>query len=537
MNVAFKADTSLGIHPASVPETIYRRFFTAAIVVILTAGAVWGAVLLWQVARANSFTGVSIHAVNAHGHAQIFGWVGLFIMGFAYQAFPRMWGVRLFAPHMAVATFILMIFSLVLGTVGTVQGETWSLATPSVVIGGVMQSVASAIFAGQMWITFRRSAEPLSPAVGFMFAALVSFMAMSVMSAWHAVALIEAPSREALLLQISTYQAALRDVQIHGVALFMILGVSMRFFPGMFGIPHTPVRRGWTAFVLLVFALCSEVTLGITSRLYDSTVLAGLLLVSWIALAVGVALIVVPWKLWKPLRIASRSNKFVRTAYLWLAISLVMLLLLPVYMMMREMAFSHAYYGALRHAITVGFVSMMIMGVAAKVVPTLNGIDTCRLGALWGPFILVNTGCALRVVLQVLTDWHVIGFTFIGVSGTLEVIGLAWWGVGLIAIMLGWKPSASGSESTEAQPVPLGLNARLNVTMTVGEVARSYPQSLPTLSQLGLDTCCSAARTIEMIASERHIDPSRLLRAIVEGRPALANTETAQTACGCNCMH
>ena len=56
---------------------------------VLSAGASWGAWLLWTIGLNGSFRAVSVHAINAHGEAQIFGWVGLFIMGFAYQAFPR----------------------------------------------------------------------------------------------------------------------------------------------------------------------------------------------------------------------------------------------------------------------------------------------------------------------------------------------------------------------------------------------------------------------------------------------------------------
>ena len=71
-----------------VADTIYRRYFLAGIAVVLSAGASWGAWLLWTIGLSGSFRAVSVHAVNAHGEAQIFGWVGLFIMGFAYQAFP-----------------------------------------------------------------------------------------------------------------------------------------------------------------------------------------------------------------------------------------------------------------------------------------------------------------------------------------------------------------------------------------------------------------------------------------------------------------
>jgi uncharacterized protein involved in response to NO len=100
--------------------------------------------------------------------------------------------------------------------------------------------------------------------------------------------------------------------------------------------------------------------------------------------------------------------------------------------------FSHAYYGAIRHAITVGFVSLMIVGVASKVVPTLNGVDIRKLSSLWVPFALINAGCLLRVSSQILTDFTASSFPFAGASGVLEVTGLAIWGVHLSSIMLGW---------------------------------------------------------------------------------------------------
>jgi hypothetical protein len=110
--------------------------------------------------------------------------------------------------------------------------------------------------------------------------------------------------------------------------------------------------------------------------------------------------------------------------------------------------FSHAYHGAIRHAITVGFVSLMIMGFAAKVVPTLNGLDPRALSALRGPFLLVNVGCLLRVLLQTLTDWFSGIYPLLGLSGTLEVIGLAWWGLGSVQIMRRGKCEANALEPT-----------------------------------------------------------------------------------------
>jgi hypothetical protein len=59
-------------------------------------------------------------------------------------------------------------------------------------------------------------------------------------------------------------------------------------------------------------------------------------------------------------------------------------------------------------------------------------VDSSRVNALWGPFILLNVGCAGRVVLQILTDFIPrVAFPLVGVTGFIEVTALAWWGVEL----------------------------------------------------------------------------------------------------------
>jgi hypothetical protein len=173
----------------------------------------------------------------------------------------------------------------------------------------------------------------------------------------------------------------------------------------------------------------------------------------------------------------------------WLFVSLGMLALLPAYQfgllywLAPESAaatagFSHAYYGATRHAITVGFVSLMIVGVAAKVVPILNGVNTRALPGLWLPFVCLNLGCALRVVAQTATDFSGQSFPVAGVSGMLEVTGLALWGAHLWRIMAGRYPAAL----PEPPPAATG---QLTPGQFVGAVLDRHPHLLPTLVAFG----------------------------------------------------
>jgi hypothetical protein len=410
--------------------------------------------------------------VNAHGHAQIYGWVGLFIMGFAYQAFPRMWHTRLAAPRLAMVAFASMVFGLVVRTVGMSAADAGRYALGAAMAGGAVEALAILIFAGQMLITFRRSRAKLEPYVGFAFGAMFWFIAQAALDVWHTYATMTSATPRELLWYVSTYQAPLRDMQIHGLALFMILGVSIRMLPALFGLPPVPKRRAWWSLTVLTLAVAGEAALFVAYRWTGNHVIAALLMVPWLMLVVGCAAVAGPWRLWRPLPVADRSGKFVRAAYGWLAASLVMLLLLPVYKAVSGIPFSHAYYGAVRHAITVGFISLMIMGMAAKVVPTLNGVDPRALPPLWGPFLLVNAGCLLRVSLQTLTDWRPEFFAAIGVSGTLEVIGLGWWGTHLARIMLSGGDPATSKEP-DAPPRPNHVAA----DMYVADVLRWFPQT------------------------------------------------------------
>ena len=473
---------------ASVADTIYRRFFTAGILVVLTAGATWGAWLLWNIGFRGAFTAVSLFQVNAHGHAQIFGWVGLFIMGFAYQAFPRMWHQPLAAPRLAVAAFVAMLIGLVLRVVSMTLAGHWSAAVPVTIVGGLLETGAAITFAGQLAVTYARSDKPFEPYLGFAFGAAGWFVVMTVFSLWHAWVTMAATSREALLWYVATYQAPLRDVQIHGLALFMILGVSLRLLPAMFGLPQVPARRAWAGLGVLTVAVLAECGLFVAYRWTGQHAWAAAMWGSWVLLALGVVLVAGGWRFWRPMpdteAAADRSAKFVRAAYGWLAISLLMLLLFPAYQAVSGRPFSHANYGAIRHAITVGFISLMIMGLAAKVVPTLNGADPANLSRLWGPFLLVNLGCFLRVSFQTLTDWHSLFFSLVGISGTLEVAGLAWWGVGLLRIIRqGRRESREFNQPRTGHPqlVQLGvLNSRpsrIEPGHKVADVLEWFPET------------------------------------------------------------
>ncbi|GMW02216.1 MAG: hypothetical protein AMXMBFR84_33520 [Candidatus Hydrogenedentota bacterium] len=477
-----------------IADTIYQPFFKAGIAVVLTLGAAWGAYLLLRIGFLKSFTAVSLNEVNAHGHAQIFGWVGLFVMGFAYQAFPRFKHTSLAHPRLALSTLWMMLLGIVIRSGAQAFVDAQPRLLVAGVVGSILEIVAIGIFVWIICTTMRVSGKPLAFYDYYIFSALSWFLIQAVYGTVYFTLITTAPNRDVFLSLVSTWQAPLRDLQIHGFAMLMILGVSQRLFHNFYGFPAPRPGRGLAVLVLLNLSIAGEAIGFVLMRTLGH---------AWAALWYGAVLVMVAslvllvwgWRLHTKPEETDRSLKFLRTAYCWLFISMAMSVFLPVYQFgllhtfapsshAAEIGFSHAYYGAIRHAITVGFISMMIVGVAAKVVPTLKGLDIRGLPGLWIPFILLNLGCAIRVSFQVLTDFQDIAFPLAGISGVLEVTALGIWGVHLWRIMNGWTKEST-SQAMNVQFTPITNGEAIVPGNRVSDVLDTYPHLLPVFIRFG----------------------------------------------------
>ena len=471
-------------------DAIYRPFFKSGIVIALTLGAVWGAWLLLRIAMTGRFTAASLHDVNAHGHAQIFGWVGLFVMGFAYQAFPRFKHTVLAWPRLAFATLWMMLLGLVLRSVLQPIASEQPWAFWPAIGASLLEVAAIGLFAAILLKTWGKAKLGQAPYDGYVLSALFWFVLQAVSESAYLAATLSVEG-EQLVALVGTWQPALRDIQIHGFALLMILGVSQRIFHHFYGLRQPNPRLSRAMLVVLNAAVAGEAC-GLVLMRTSGPVWAALWYASALALSAAVVALVADWRVFSRSDEADRSLKFLRAAYVWLLVSLVMLVGLPAYLAglplvspessAAAIGFSHAYYGAIRHAITVGFVSLMIVGVASKVVPTLNGVDSHRLSALWAPFLLINLGCALRVLGQTATDFTAGAFPVAGASGLLEVTGLALWGGHLWRVMSG---RARLRPEREAASEPLTDIAPIGPRHTVRAVLERHPELLETFVSFG----------------------------------------------------
>ena len=416
----------------SLPDFIYRRFFKAGIAVALTVGALWGAVNLAQIALGKTFLQLRlVPSIHAHAHAMIFGWVGLFVMGFAYQSFPRFKNTMLWKPHLANLSFYLMLSGIAarMAAEMTLHSEA---AMALGVFAAAVELIAILLFLTIIINTARQSVEPHNKYEKFIFASFFWFLAQAVLSDVFFFAKATAVGQQELIRRIALIDGPLRDIQVIGFATLIIAGVSQRFVPLVYGLERPKRDRQMLIFTLINASLLLDIASYVAVLTTGNLKFVAGLEIAYILFPIWAVMLARQLGIWSAPRQPDRTWKFIRAAYAWLIVAMAMMPFFPVYSVLMHQGFAHSYMGSHRHAITVGFISMMILGVSSRVVPILAGVSGERISRLTGPFVLINLGCAGRVVLQVLTDFvPQIAFPLVGLTGFVEVVALAWWGVEL----------------------------------------------------------------------------------------------------------
>src|SRR5579863_1602527 len=169
------------VYEESLQDYIYRRFFKAGVAIVLTVGCLWGAINLLQIGLGKNFLQLRLlSSIHAHAHAMIFGWVGMFVMGFAYQSFPRFKNTTLWRPELANLSFYL------LGT-GIVAGMLANMLLPALAsfvlgaVSGLSEITAVVIFMLVLYRTARQSIEPHNPYEKFIASSFVWFLLGTIM--------------------------------------------------------------------------------------------------------------------------------------------------------------------------------------------------------------------------------------------------------------------------------------------------------------------------------------------------------------------
>src|SRR5581483_5119830 len=124
---------------------------------------------------------------------------------------------------------------------------------------------------------------------------------------------------------------------------------------------------------------------------------------------------------------------FIRTAYAWLLLTLGLGAALALRELLWDVPPSASALVAERHALALGFLSLLIFGMASRIVPVFGGVPLWRPRLLAPLYVVFNLGVALRVAGELMGNRDDLARGLVAVSGLLGFLGLA-----LFALIL-WR--------------------------------------------------------------------------------------------------
>ena len=404
----------------------YRPFFIAGIATVLLAGCMLGAIALLGIAMQGSYTASAwAPYVRAHANSQLFGWVGFFVMGFSLQQHaPRTAALALYK---RLAAFSL--WAMALGLALRFLAEPIAANSAGLAIGvasTVVQALAVAVFVANIALTSHRTGAPVPWQTRFVFASLAFLLISAFAEPWLFLGTHQADA-VANVQFIARWMPVARDVQFLGFVACMVFGVSLVKFESCFGGRAAHRKIGEYAFLAWIFGISLR-CFGWLAAFNNGFANDAMYRFGGWLLVVGAALVALSSGVFVQLE-RGPSAKFLRAAYAWLLVAGALVMLEPLHLAAIGAPFSHAYTGAIRHAVTVGFISQMIIGVGWHVVNKIGGVPLGRQSWLLPTFLLLNLGNAARVGLELATDFTPAAFAPMGATGFVELAGIAIWGV------------------------------------------------------------------------------------------------------------
>ncbi|MDD5542525.1 MAG: DUF1858 domain-containing protein [Acidobacteriia bacterium] len=515
--------------PQEIP--LYKRFIFAALAFTLTGGVVWGVINLTLIAIHRDFPKWLDPSNQAHGHVQIFGWVSLFIMGVAYHVVPRMKATKLWNEFFAETSFVLMAAGVLLRGIfqPLMAGNTHIAGI--VITSALLELVAIGLFVLIILKTLQSSPQSNEGFEKYLMAGSTWFLLMGLANVGIVMTMAAQNSNsipEAL-------NWSLRHLQLDGFITMFIFGIGRRTVGVFMGkkSPNNTLDRwvfgSWNA------ALMARMAADLMMHQAATPWARGLLLAS-----ASVELLAIVGFIYN-LHIFGKSTvdlsgtplprdyeKFVYQSYAWLAAATVMIFSFSIYQFMTGQVVAHALMGAYRHALTVGFITMMIMGYSNRIVPVFTGHRIYSTRLLNAAFVFMTAGNLLRVAFQALTvPFGKSMFLVAGTSGYFELIGLCLFAYNLVATIQGRADVRAAVEKKMAGPI--------SASWTVAQVLASYPATLDVFLNFGFDQLrnpvlrktMAHAVTVEQAARIKNLDARLLVSTLNKVRDMLASQSAA----------
>jgi len=402
-------------------------YISTGLLFMLLPGTFLGVWNLLAISSHHAADSVSPSWIQAHGHAQIFGWIGTFILGIGFYSIPKLRRLNSFALSAVWSSWALWTIGVTLRWLTSVYQWEWRAFLP---LSAALELAAFAIFFRT--VSGHRPQESgkaklevwvfvvIAGSVGLLLTLLVNFGVTLFLAVRGTSAEIPADFDQRFLV-----------LQTWGFLVPFVWGFSAKWLPVFLGL--RPVRG---RFLLLAVALNSA---GVLVAFAGSMMAASLLLIIGMITAVySLRLLETPARPAKIKGVHTSFPVFVRLAYVWALVAA------SLGIWAASVQNPRGIWGASRHALTVGFLAMMVFAIGQRVLPAFSGMRLLFSTKLMlVASMLLAVGCLLRVSSEILAYQGLMlsAWAWLSVSAVTEMTAVTLFAANLIATFARQPPS------------------------------------------------------------------------------------------------
>ena len=401
---------------------LLMTYILTGLVFMLLPGTFLGVWNLIKISSREAVESIAPAWIQAHGHAQLFGWVGTFILGIGFYSIPKLRKLKPFALWEGWLCWTLWVVGVTTRWLSNIHPWEWRVLMP---LSASLEAVGFLIFF-QAVGSHRPSRGVPKAWESWIFVVIAATLGLLVSLALNLGASIQLALHGTSPAFPHEFDQRYLIVSTWGFLVPMVWGFSSRWLPVFMGL--RPLRNP-----LLLVAVGLN-TAGVVAGFFEHSTAAGVLLLGGATMAiVAIRFFERPAKPAKTINVHGSFPIFIRIAYGWLLIAAAL-----------GIWASHAgeapgIWGASRHALTVGFIAAMVFCVGQRILPSF-----CGMRVLWSArlmlvmLVLLMTGCALRVASEILAyqDYAAWAWKVLPVSALIELTAVTLFAINLILTFL-----------------------------------------------------------------------------------------------------
>jgi uncharacterized protein involved in response to NO len=360
-------------------------YISSGLFFMLLPGTFLGVWNLLAISSRRAMSSVSPTWIQAHGHAQIFGWIGTFILGIGFYSIPKLRRIHPLDLSVVWVTWGLWTSGVALRWMTNVYQWHWRMLLP---LSAALELAAFVIFFRT--ISGHRPQDSgkerleewifvvIAGSIGLLLALLVNlgatlFLARSGTSP-------EVPA---------SFDQSFLVLQTWGFLVPFVWGFSAKWLPAFLGLGPVKDRV-----LLLAVALNS---LGVLAAFTSRPRVAAIFLLAGMTFAVhALGLFELPERPAKVRGAHSSFPAFVRIAYIWALVAA------GLGIWAASLIRPQGIWGASRHALTAGFLATMVFAIGQRVIPAFAGRLLFSTKLMLMSLLLLTAGCLLRVSAEIL---------------------------------------------------------------------------------------------------------------------------------------